>query len=129
MRIVAAGWSLGRRTEAPTQNEWLAFLQERVDGLKGDKETWRRHIADDCIWVGLGMKVAGLDEVAAQQIDSGIRAKVVQWRRAVMTIELDHTIVPCRNQIASAKYLGELLGVPWSESGAAPSLPSISTMA
>jgi hypothetical protein len=40
-----------------------------------------------------------------------------------MTIELDHTIVPCRNQIASARYLGELLGVPWSESGAGPFSP------
>lgn len=32
-----------------------------------------------------------------------------------MAIELDHFIVPCRNQAASARLLGELLGVPWAE--------------
>ena len=30
-----------------------------------------------------------------------------------MPIELDHFIVSSRNKIASAKLLGELLGVPW----------------
>lgn len=33
-----------------------------------------------------------------------------------MAIELDHFIVPCRNQVASAKMLAGLLGVPWDES-------------
>lgn len=33
-----------------------------------------------------------------------------------MAIELDHFIVPCRNQAASAKLLAELLGVPWEKS-------------
>lgn len=32
-----------------------------------------------------------------------------------MTIHLDHTIVPSRNQIASAKLLAEILSVPWAE--------------
>ena len=40
-----------------------------------------------------------------------------------MTVELDHTIVPTRTQVASAKRLAELLGVPWSESGAGPFSP------
>lgn len=40
-----------------------------------------------------------------------------------MTIELDHAIVPCRDQVASAKRLAELLGVPWSPSGAGPFAP------
>src|SRR5690242_12417810 len=40
-----------------------------------------------------------------------------------MTIELDHTIVPCRSQIASAKLLAELLGVAWSASGVGPFSP------
>jgi len=40
-----------------------------------------------------------------------------------MTIHLDHTIVPTRNQIASAKLLAELLDVPWSETGAGPFSP------
>jgi len=40
-----------------------------------------------------------------------------------MTIHLDHTIVPSRNQIASAKLLAELLGVPWAEAGVGPFSP------
>lgn len=40
-----------------------------------------------------------------------------------MTVHLDHTIVPSRSQIASAKLLAELLGVPWAEAGAGPFSP------
>ena len=40
-----------------------------------------------------------------------------------MTIELDHVIVSARDQQASAKKLGELLGVPWSPSGIGPFSP------
>ena len=40
-----------------------------------------------------------------------------------MTIELDHLIVPAKDQRASARLLGELLGVPWSESGLGPFSP------
>lgn len=40
-----------------------------------------------------------------------------------MTIHLDHFIVSSHDQVASAKYLGELLGVPWSESGIGPFSP------
>jgi catechol 2,3-dioxygenase-like lactoylglutathione lyase family enzyme len=40
-----------------------------------------------------------------------------------MTIELDHTIVPSRNKVASARLLAELLGVPWAEAGAGPFSP------
>jgi len=40
-----------------------------------------------------------------------------------MTIHLDHTIVPSRSKIASAKLLAELLGVPWAETGAGPFAP------
>jgi catechol 2,3-dioxygenase-like lactoylglutathione lyase family enzyme len=36
-----------------------------------------------------------------------------------MAIQLDHTIVPSRSQAASAKLLGELLGVPWAKKAAA----------
>jgi catechol 2,3-dioxygenase-like lactoylglutathione lyase family enzyme len=32
-----------------------------------------------------------------------------------VTIQLDHFIVPSRNQTASAKFLADLLGVPWAE--------------
>ena len=40
-----------------------------------------------------------------------------------MSIQFDHTIVPSRNQIASAKLLAELLGVPWAESAIGPFSP------
>jgi hypothetical protein len=40
-----------------------------------------------------------------------------------MTIQLDHTIVPSHNSVASAKLLAQLLGVPWAEGGAGPFAP------
>jgi catechol 2,3-dioxygenase-like lactoylglutathione lyase family enzyme len=40
-----------------------------------------------------------------------------------MTIHLDHTIVPSRHKAASAKLLGELLDVPWAETGVGPFAP------
>jgi hypothetical protein len=40
-----------------------------------------------------------------------------------VTVQLDHFIVPSRNKVASAKLLGELLGVPWAESGLGPFAP------
>ena len=40
-----------------------------------------------------------------------------------MSIELDHFIVPCRDQISSAKLLGELLGVPWAKTSIGPFSP------
>jgi hypothetical protein len=40
-----------------------------------------------------------------------------------MSIELDHLMVPARDKVASAKLLGELLGVPWSATGIGPFAP------
>ena len=40
-----------------------------------------------------------------------------------MTVQLDHFIVPCRDQRGAAKALAELLGVPWAESGIGPFSP------
>lgn len=40
-----------------------------------------------------------------------------------MTIHLDHTIVPSRHKVQSAKLLAELLGVPWAETGLGPFAP------
>ena len=40
-----------------------------------------------------------------------------------MTVQLDHAIVPSRNKVAAAKLLGELLGVPWAETGLGPFAP------
>jgi hypothetical protein len=44
-------------------------------------------------------------------------------QEANVAIELDHVIVSARNQCASARLLGELLGVPWAEAGAGPFSP------
>ena len=40
-----------------------------------------------------------------------------------MTIHLDHTIVPSRTKVASAKRLAELLGVGWSDKALGPFAP------
>jgi hypothetical protein len=40
-----------------------------------------------------------------------------------MAVQLDHIMVPCRDKVASAKLLAELLGVPWSETGVGPFAP------
>jgi len=40
-----------------------------------------------------------------------------------VTVELDHFIVPCRDQLRSARFLAGLLGVPWAEQGAGPFSP------
>jgi hypothetical protein len=40
-----------------------------------------------------------------------------------MAVELDHFIVPCRDQVASAKLLAGLLGVPWSATTLGPFSP------
>ncbi|WP_439587870.1 VOC family protein [Hydrogenophaga sp.] len=40
-----------------------------------------------------------------------------------MTIELDHTIVPSRTPVESARQLAELLGVPWATSSLGPFSP------
>ena len=40
-----------------------------------------------------------------------------------MTIELDHFIVSSRNKAASARLLGDLLGVPWAQAGLGPFAP------
>jgi hypothetical protein len=41
----------------------------------------------------------------------------------MMAVELDHFLVPTRDRVASAKFLAELLGVPWAESGVGPFSP------
>ena len=38
-------------------------------------------------------------------------------------VELDHCIVPCRDQVASARRLAELLGVAWAPTAIGPFAP------
>lgn len=40
-----------------------------------------------------------------------------------MSVQLDHFLVPVRDRVASARFLAELLGVPWAESGVGPFSP------
>jgi len=40
-----------------------------------------------------------------------------------MALHLDHVTIPSRNQVASAKLLADLLGVPWAETGIGPFSP------
>jgi len=40
-----------------------------------------------------------------------------------MTVYLDHTIVPSRDKVASARLLAELLGVEWAAVGIGPFAP------
>ena len=40
-----------------------------------------------------------------------------------MTVHLDHLMVPCRDKIASARLLADLLGVSWARSGVGPFAP------
>jgi hypothetical protein len=40
-----------------------------------------------------------------------------------MTVQLDHTIVPSRSKVASARLLAELLGVAWAPSALGPFAP------
>jgi hypothetical protein len=41
----------------------------------------------------------------------------------MMTIHLDHLMVPSSDKVAAAKLLAELLGVAWSEAGIGPFTP------
>ncbi len=40
-----------------------------------------------------------------------------------MTLHLDHVTIPSRDQVAAAKLLADLLGVPWAETGIGPFSP------
>jgi hypothetical protein len=42
---------------------------------------------------------------------------------AAMPIQLEHVMVPSRNEVAAARLFAELLGVSWSETGAGPFCP------
>jgi hypothetical protein len=40
------------------------------------KEQWARHIGEDCVWVGRGLRVAGRAEVQGLQLDTGKRVDI-----------------------------------------------------
>lgn len=50
-----------------------SIIRERHEaGVRGDKETWRKHIADDCIWLGPGVNIGTITEVEEAQVDVGV---------------------------------------------------------
>lgn len=58
---------------------------------------------------------AGVQARPARAIKQAITIK-----RPAMTIHLDHFIVSARDKVASARFLAELLGVPWAETTIGP---------
>jgi ketosteroid isomerase-like protein len=45
------------------------LVRERLAASwRGDKATWRRHIADDCVWVGPGLVIGTTADAEAEQI-------------------------------------------------------------
>jgi catechol 2,3-dioxygenase-like lactoylglutathione lyase family enzyme len=47
----------------------------------------------------------------------------IHARETSMAIELDHFIVPCRDQVGAARLLAGLLDVPWAETTLGPFSP------
>lgn len=45
------------------------LVRERLAAsTRSDKATWRKHIADDCLWVGPGLLVGSTDDAESEQI-------------------------------------------------------------
>jgi ketosteroid isomerase-like protein len=45
------------------------LVRERLAAsARGDKATWRKHIADDCLWVGPGLQVGSTADAESEQI-------------------------------------------------------------
>lgn len=48
-----------------------ALIRERLAASwRADKATWRRHISDDCVWVGPGLLVGTTADAEAEQVGS-----------------------------------------------------------
>lgn len=67
---VAASEGAARRNA-----ELLALVKERhIPPVT--PEAWGRHVGDDCVWVGRGLRVVGRAEVQGLQIDTGKRVEI-----------------------------------------------------
>jgi catechol 2,3-dioxygenase-like lactoylglutathione lyase family enzyme len=49
-----------------------------------------------------------------------MRDAIVARAPTIMTLQLDHLLVPSRNRVAAARLLAQVLGVPWAEAGVGP---------
>jgi hypothetical protein len=54
---------------------FLSLVKERHLGPV-NREAWGRHVGDDCVWVGRGLRVVGRAEVQGLQIDTGKRVDI-----------------------------------------------------
>jgi hypothetical protein len=65
----------GQAAEAKRDDLFLALVKERhVPPVEA--AAWGRHIGDDCVWVGRGLRVVGRAEVQGLQIDTGKRVEI-----------------------------------------------------
>ena len=67
--------SLPAFADASRDAMFLALVKERHVGPV-TQESWGRHIGDDCVWVGRGLRVVGRSEVQGLQIDTGKRVEI-----------------------------------------------------
>jgi hypothetical protein len=67
--------SLPAFADASRDALFLSLVKERHVG-QVTKESWGRHIGDDCVWVGRGLRVVGRAEVQGLQIDTGKRVEI-----------------------------------------------------
>jgi hypothetical protein len=61
--------------EAKRDDLFLSLVKERhIPPVTA--EAWGRHIADDCVWIGRGLRVVRRAEVQGLQIDTGKRVEI-----------------------------------------------------
>lgn len=65
----------GHAAEAKREAMFLALVKERhIPPVSAD--AWGRHVGNDCVWVGRGLRVVGRSEVQGLQIDTGKRVEI-----------------------------------------------------
>jgi len=68
-------WSVTGMAAGPRDAVFLDLVKERhIPPVS--KEQWARHIGEDCVWVGRGLRVAGRAEVQGLQLDTGKRVDI-----------------------------------------------------
>lgn len=68
----------GNAAEARRDEMFLALVKERTLPPV-DKASWGRHVGQDAIWVGSGLRVARRGEVEAVQVDTGKRVEIREF--------------------------------------------------
>jgi hypothetical protein len=63
------------RVNEPRTQLFLDLVNERNSAA-----TWPRHIGNDCVWVGNGLRVATRAEVSGMQLDTGKRVEITEFK-------------------------------------------------